>query len=518
MSAVPPSTQAATRRSTWLDVVERVCNRLPNPITLFVLLAGLVLVASAVVSSLGWTVAHPRDGSPIAAVNLLSRANVQRCFTESVKNFVEFAPLGIVLVAMIGVGVADRGGLIAATLSGFVRAVPPRFLTAAIVFAGIMSHVAGDAGLIIVPPIAAVLFVSAGRHPIAGIAAAFAGVGGAFSATLLPTMLDVVLANMSQNAVTDARLSDAAYRVNILGNYYFMLVSALLLTLVATLVTTRIIEPRLGPWRAPADTASNTIDEDPPHVARRGLRAAVISIFITFALIALLVLPPDAPLRATAGDTLIQRIEPFLSSMVVWILLLFLIPGIAYGVSAGRIRSDHDVARLASESMNTMGGYIVLAFFAAQFIKYFAWSNLGAMLAVAGADLLRAMNFHGTPLLLCFVIFLALLNLFITSASAKWAVIAPVFVPMFMQLGYTPEATQLVFRIGESCTNIVTPLFPYLPLILGFCRRYDPNMRNGSLLALMLPYSLAFLVAWSALLVTWIWLALPIGPDVGLRL
>lgn len=513
------------RRSTWLDAIERAGNRLPHPITLFVLLAALVLVASVVASHLGLSVTHPRDGSTIRAVNLLNREGVQRCFTEAVRNFVGFAPLGIVLAAMIGVGVAERSGLIAATLHAFVRGVPARWLTTAVVFAGIMSHLAGDAGFLIIPPVAAVLFVSVGRHPLAGIAAAFAGVAGAFSASLLPTMLDVLLADLTRQAAEGSHLLKPNYTIQILGNYYFMAASAVLLTGVGTWVTTRFVEPRLGRWTqpvpsggddGPAATVAHDLEPLDPAVERRGLRAALLALGVTLGLMALLVVFPGAPLRA-AGGSLLQQIQPFLTSMVVQILLVFLIPGIVFGVSTGRIRNDHDAARMASETMSTMGGYIVLAFFAAQFINYFAWSNLGAMLAIGGAKLLLAMHFHGAPLFIAFIVLIALLNLFISSASAKWAVVAPVFVPMFMQLGYAPEATQLFFRIGASCTNVVTPLLPYLPILLAFGRRYDPTLRPGTFIAMMVPYSLAFLVAWTGLLIVWLMLGLPFGPGVGLN-
>lgn len=497
---------------TALDAIERLGNALPNPATLFLLMAAIVLVASAVTASLGVTVLHPKDGSAITAVNLLSRDGLRRMFTEAVKNFVGFAPLGTVLVAMIGIGVAEATGLIGVLMRAFVMAMPRGLLTAAVVFTGINANQAADAGIIILPPLGALLFAAAGRHPLAGLAAAFAGVSGGFSANFLPSTLDVLLAGFTQEAVTASKLLPG-YSVQLLGNYWFMVAATPLLTVLGTWVTHRFVEPRLGPWKGEAHAPLEGLTPD----ERRGLIAAGCATLLTALGFVALVMPGWGPLRSE-GATTIERLKPFFDSMVTLVLLAFFVPGLAYGLATRKIRNDHDVMRMTSDTVASMAPYIVLAFCAAQFVSYFAWSNLGAIVAIGGAQFLRGLGLQGGPLLVGFVLFAATLNLLITSASAKWAIVASIFVPMFALLGFTPEATQAVFRVGDSSTNIVTPLLPYMPFILAAAQRYDPKAGSGTLISLMLPYSVVFLVMWMALLLVFYALGWDIGPGVGMRL
>ncbi len=499
-------------RGGMLDAIERFGNALPNPITMFVLLAFTVLVMSAIASAMGWSVVHPKDGSIILADNLLDRAGIQRIFTEAIKNFMGFAPLGTVLAAMIGIGVAERGGLVPVLLRATVMNVPRKLLTATIVFVGVNANLAADAGIVLLPPIAAMLFAAVGRHPLAGIAAAFAGVAGGFSANLLPSTLDVLLAGFTQEAVDASRLFDG-YRVQVLGNYWFLAVSTPFLTVLGTWVTHRFVEPRLGAWSGNAGEGLETLT----RAERRGLVAAGIAMLVTLGGFALLAIPAGAPLRGE-GATLLDQLKPFFDSMVLMVLLLFLIPGLAYGIAAGTIKNDHDVAIMTGETMGTMGGYIVLAFAASQFIAWFAWSNLGAIVAISGAEALSSAGFQGGTLLLAFILLTAGLDLFMSSASAKWAIMAPVFVPMFVLLGFTPEATQVVYRIGDSSVNIISPLMPYMPFILAYAQRYAPRTGMGTLITMMLPYSIVFLVMWTLLLLVFYWLGWPIGPGVGIPL
>ena len=506
---------ARSRRSfldVALDGIERLGNALPNPATMFLIMAGLVVLVSALISALGVTVLHPKDGSVIAPVSLLTREGVRRMFSEATRNFTGFAPLGTVLVAMIGIGVAEATGLVAVAMRAFVGAMPRTLLTAAIVFVGINANQAADAGIIVLPPLGAVLFAAAGRHPLAGLAAAFAGVAGGFSANLLPSTLDVLLIGFTQEAVTASRLLPG-YHAQVLGNYWFMVAATPLLTILGTWVTDHIVEPRLGPWKG----ESGPRVEDLTREEKRGLKAAVVASVLTLAGFIALTLPGVGPLRVEGGN-LLEQLKPFFDSMVTLVLLMFLVPGLAYGIAAGNIRGDHDVMRMTSNTMATMGGYIVLAFCAAQFVNYFAWSNLGSIVAITGAGALRSLGFEGGPLLAAMVVFAATLNLLITSASAKWAIVAPIFVPMFALLGFTPEGTQVVFRVGDSCTNIVTPLMPYMPFILAAAQRYVPQTGMGTIITLMLPYSGVFLVAWTALLLLFYFLGWDIGPGVGLRL
>lgn len=494
-----------------LDRIERVGNRLPHPVTLFLLLTLGVLIASAVVAGLGLTVVHPRDGSTLAAVNLLTRDGIRRLFTEAVRNFTGFAPLGTVLVTMLGIGVAEGSGLFGVALRALVAAIPRSLLTATVVFAGVNANQAADAGIIVLPPLAALVFAAAGRHPLAGIAAAFAGVAGGFSANLLPSTLDVLLAGLTQEAVDASKLLPG-YTVGILGNYYFMVAATPVLTVAGTWVTERLVEPRLGPWRGDAEKRDGLDDAE-----RRGLKAAGLATAVMLVLVAVLALAPWSPLRGE-GATALERLDPFFDSLVVLIMAVFFVPGLAYGIAAGTIRNDHDVARLTGDAMATMGTYIVLAFVAAQFVATFAWSNLGAILAISGADGLRGLGLGGATLLVGLVGFTAFLDLFTASASAKWAFMGPVFVPMFALLGFTPEGTQAVYRVGDSCVNIITPVMPYMPFILAYVQRYAPKAGVGSIIAMMLPYSVAFLILWTGLLLLFYWFGWPIGPGVHLRM
>jgi aminobenzoyl-glutamate transport protein len=510
---VTEGTAAAARRGRLeraLDALERAGNRLPHPITLFAILAGAVIVASAVTAALGVAVTHPADGSTLRATSLLDAAGVRRMLTEAVRNFTGFAPLGTVLVAMIGIGVAEASGFIAVAMRALVMAMPGRLLTPAVVFTGVMANQAADAGLVVLPPVAAMLYAASGRHPLAGIAAAFAGVAGGFSANLLPSTLDVLLAGLSQEALDASKLLPG-YQVQILGNWWFLAAATPVLMVVGTWVTHRFVEPRLGRWQG----AAGALEPLTP-AERRGLRAALVaSLAVVAAIVALAM--PGSPLRGE-GDSLIRQLEPMFASLVVLLMLAFFVPGLVYGMVAGTIRSDHDVARMTGDTLATMGGYIALAFVAAQFTSWFAWSNLGAVLAISGAGGLRQLGLQGPALLVGFVLLAAFINLFITSASAKWAVMAPIFVPMLALLGFTPEGTQAVFRVGDSCTNIVTPLMPYMPFVLTAAQRYVPRAGAGTLIALMLPYSATFLVMWTTLLLLFYALGWPLGPGVGFRL
>lgn len=511
-NAPPRTTPAPPRRSSWLDVVERLGNRLPQPATLFAALGLLVLIASWLCESLGVTAIHPKDGARIVADNLLDREGVRRIFTEAVRNFVGFAPLGTVLVAMLGIGLAEASGLIAAALRAFVLCVPRGLLTAGVVFAGVNANLAADAGIIVLPPLAAMLFMAVGRHPLAGIAAAFAGVAGGFSANMLPSTLDVLLAGLTQEAVDASRLLPG-YRVNILGNYWFLIAATPVLTALGTWVTHRFVEPRLGAWRA---EAPSTLEPLSP-LERKGLAAAGLALVASLVAMALLTLLPGAPLMGE-GASILERLRPFFEVMVVWVFLLAFIPGLAYGIATRSIRNDQDVSRMMGDTMATMGTYIVLAFAAAQFVNWFAWSNLGAILAIRGADAMRELGLHGGPLLASFVLLTLLLDLFTVSATAKWAVVAPIFVPMFTLLGFTPEATQAAYRVGDSCANVVTPLMPYMPFIITYVQRYDPKAGTGTIVSMMLPYTLVFLVAWTTLLLVFFYAGWPIGPGTPMRM
>jgi aminobenzoyl-glutamate transport protein len=519
MSDHPDVTQANEKPSMvirFLQAMERAGNRLPDPVSLFLILIGIVMVASWVAAAVGWSAVHPGTGETIDPVNLFEGEQVRRIFTDMARTFADFPPLGLVLLVMLGIGVAERSGLIETGLKAFVSAVPSSLLSAAVVFAGMMSSLAVDAGYVVLIPLGAVIFYGVGRHPLAGLAAAFAGVSGGFSANLLVTGLDVLLVAFTEPA---AHILDPEYTVLVTANYYLMIALVPIFTVAGTLVTEKVVEPALGSYD------SSHAEEGLPEPGgaeealtpeeRRGLKMAGIWLLVAMVGVALLVVPTPwwvPPLYDPDAELFINRIGPFLSSIVALMLFLFFIPGLAYGISTGAIKSDRDAAEMTAETMASMGAYIVLAFVAAHLVAFFAWSNLGLILSVAGADGLRAVGFTGIPLIVAFVIVAAGMNLLIGSASAKWAIMAPIFVPMLMQVNYSPELVQAAYRIGDSVTNILTPLLPYFPLVIIFAQKYDRKVGIGTILSAMLPYSVAFFIVGTLTLVAWMLLGLPLGP------
>ncbi|KGX88657.1 aminobenzoyl-glutamate transporter [Pontibacillus halophilus JSM 076056 = DSM 19796] len=489
----------------FLDFIERVGNKLPHPITLFAILAVLVLLLSAGISALGIEVEHPgKEGEIVQVKNLLSDEGIVYIFGSMTDNFIGFAPLGIVLLTMLGIGIAERSGLISAMLRGFVQSVPNRLVTLGLVFAGIMSSVASDAGYVVLPPLGAVIFAALGRHPLAGLAAAFASVSAGFSANLLLSATDPLLGELTIDA---ARILNPEYAetMNIAMNYYFIIVSVFLLTLVGTFVTEKIIEPRLGTYQGEYVGSMDKLTS----TEKKGIVWSVVATIVSAALFALLIVPEGAPMRGEGGS-IVQ--SPFMSSLVPIITILFFIPGLVYGLVTKEIKSDKDVANQLSDTMASMGMFIVLAFTAGQFVAYFTESNMGLVLGVFGAEFLDSINLSGIPLILTFIVISAFINLFIGSASAKWAMMAPVFVPIMMQLGYSPELTQMAYRIADSSTNIITPLMTYFAIIIAFAQKYDKNMGIGTMISVMIPYSIFFLISWTILLIVWMLLGIDLGP------
>jgi aminobenzoyl-glutamate transport protein len=493
----------------FLGGIERAGNVLPHPATLFVILAAVVLILSAITAALGVSVSHPGTGETVSVVNLLTIPGLHRILTSLVTNFTGFAPLGTVLVAILGISVADGSGLISAALRAVVLSAPPRLLTVVVVFAGVMSHMASDVGYVLVIPLGAMVFLAVGRHPLAGLAAAFAGVSGGFSANFLLGPTDPLLAGLTQEA---ARILDPAYVVTAAANYYFMAVSALLIVLVGTWITETVVEPRFGEYRGgekPEELKALGAAE------KRGLRFALVAALLFIGTLLWGLVPSGGFLRDPATDGILR--SPFLSGIVAVIFTAGALVGLAYGIGARTVRSDSDVMKAMEKGMATMSLYLVLAFFAAQFVAFFNWTNLGVITAVKGAELLRASGIGGIPLIISFVVVTVLLDLVLGSASAKWAVMAPVFVPMLMLLGYSPELSQAAYRIGDSVANIITPLMSYFPLVVAFAQRYDKQAGIGTIMATMMPYSAAFFILWTLLLVTWYLFGLPLGPGAGLH-
>lgn len=501
------------KRTNWLSraltVIERVGNALPHPGTLFAGMALLVIIASFVASRFDLVVVHPGTLEEIRPVNLMSVTGLHRILTQMVTNFTSFAPLGTVLVAMLGIGIAEGSGLIGAALRLLVISAPRRLLTFVLVLAGVLSNTASEIGYVLLVPLAAAIFLAAGRHPIAGLAAAFAGVSGGYSANLLLGTIDPLLAGLSEEA---AAIVAPGYQVNPAANYYFMAVSVPFIALVGTWVTEKVVVPRLGEY---------TGDERPEELRdltrqeSRGLRWALVALV----LLTILLVWSALPVGSMAGAGWLRDPEtggllrsPFMSGIVAMIFIVGAVPGIAYGLGAGTYKSDAQVMAGMGKAMETLGLYMVLVFFAAQFVAYFNWTNLGLIVAVKGASLLGSSGLGPIPLLLSFVLVAGFINLFMGSASAKWAIMAPVFVPMLMLLGYSPEITQTAYRIGDSTTNIISPMMTYFALIVAFVERYDRKAGIGTVIATMLPYTVAFLAIWMVLLVVFVVLGLPVGP------
>jgi len=493
-----------------LSIIERVGNALPHPITLFALLSVAVVVASGIATLFDLSAVHPATGVVVKPVSLLSIEGVHRMMRGLVHNFASFAPLGTVLVSLIGIAVAEHSGLLQAALRRLVLAAPAKLLTVIVVFAGILSNTASEIGYVLLVPLAGVMFQAAGRHPIVGMAAAFAGVSGGYSANLLLGTIDPLLAGLSQEA---AKIIEPDYEVNVAANYYFMFVSTFMVTLIGTLVTEKIIAPRFGE-SAKADPDDVKAIEPLSAAERRGLRAAGAVFALLIGIILVGLVPEDGFLREIGTGSVLK--SPVLAGVVAVIFIVGVSTGVAYGVAAGTIKSDVDVVDGMGQSMSTLGSYIVLVFFAAQFVAFFNWTNLGLILAVEGAETLRALNMSSIPLFLGFIALTALVNLVMGSASAKWALMAPVFVPMFMLLGYSPEVTQAAYRVGDSVTNIISPMMSYFVLIIAFMQRYEPKAGMGTIISVMLPYSIAFAIAWSILFSIWLTMGWPFGPGAPL--
>ncbi|WP_097027825.1 AbgT family transporter [Clostridium peptidivorans] len=506
------------RKGGFLDWVERVGNKLPHPAAIFVILIFAIIIISDLCARAGVSVqfnmVDKTNGgtklTDIKAVSLLTADGIRYMFTSAVNNFTSFAPLGTVLVAMLGVGLAEETGLIQAVLRKAVLSTPKSLVTVIVVLLGVMSNIASDAGYVVLIPLGAIVFLGFGRHPIAGLAAAFAGVSGGFSANLLIGTTDPLLGGITTEA---ARLIDASYKVAPTANYYFMVASTFLITAIGTFVTEKIVEPRLGKYdKAPTENATELSAEE-----KKGLKSAGIAFAIFMIVLLALVVPYNGILRDPKTHEIIGH-TPFMDGIVPIIALFFFIPGVAYGIASGKIKNNKDVANSVGKSMGKMGGYLVLVFVASQFVAYFGKTNLGTILAAKGAKFLNSTGLTGIPLVLLFTILTAFINLFMGSASAKWAIMAPVFVPMFMAIGFSPEFTQATFRVGDSCTNIITPLMAYFALIVTFAEKYDEDAGIGTLISTMLPYSMLFLLGWSILLIIWYSAGIPLGPNAPIHI
>lgn len=513
----------------WLGAIEKIGNSLPHPVALFALFTAAIVAFSWIFDVTGLSVTGQVivDGvlkeQRIEVKSLLTKEGIQYMLTGAISNFTGYAPLGMTLVAMIGVGVAEQSGFIHTLLRAAVKNTPAKLITPALVFLGVMSNAASDAGYVLLIPLGAMVFQAYGRHPLAGMAAVFAGVSGGFSANLLVGALDTLLAGITQTAVD---ILNPSYEVAVMGNYIFLAVSTFLITVLGTWVTNRWVEPRLYSGIEGGilqkDAGDMDVSLQDRHLGtitlsqRAGMKKAGIVLILYIGIIVALCIPAESVFRNENGSILGRPASPFLESIVILITLLFFIPAVVYGKSVGRFKNHRDICDAMAHAMSTMGSFLALAFVSSQFINYFQYTQIGTIVAVAGANFFQKAQIGLVPLMVIFVLFSAGMNLFLGSASAKWNILAPVFVPMFMLLGYTPELCQLAYRIGDSCTNVITPMMTYYAVILAFVRRYNKDAGVGTLTALMMPYSITFLVGWTLLLIIWLLLGLPIGIGTGL--
>ncbi len=490
-----------------LAAVERAGNKLPDPAVLFIALLFIVWILSWLLSGISFDVVDPRSGEPLRIINQLSGSSLTEFFSVLVTNFTHFHPVGVVLVAMLGIGVAEHTGFINSGLRAMMAVTARWLLTPMVILVGIVSHTAVDAGYVLVIPLGGVIFYAAGRHPLAGIAAAFAGVSGGFSANFVPSALDPMLQGISQ---AGAQIIDPSIVLNPLNNYFFTTASTLLIVALGWFLTEKVVEPRLQTTAVDGDLADLPTMEALTDKERSSLRKALIAMLLGIAVLIATSLPAGSAWRAPDGE-LTTGAAPLMKSIVPLIFMLFLLPGIVYGIASGSIKTSRDMIAGMTKAMTGMGYYLVIMFFIAQFIYAFGQSNLGVLLALQGAAVLKALALPGAITITGIIILTGFINLFVGSASAKWALLAPIFIPMLMQLGISPDLAQAAYRVGDSSTNIITPLMPYFPLVVVFCQRYVKSTGIGTVTAMMLPYSVTFLVVWTIFLLIYWALGFPLG-------
>ncbi|WLR47349.1 AbgT family transporter [Halobacillus litoralis] len=500
------STKKAKGFSRLLNGVEKVGNKLPDPFMLFVYLSVFTIIGSWIISLFGVTTTQPGTGEEIAIKSLISGEGLQYILTSMLENFTGFKPLGLVLAMMLGIGLANKVGLLETAIKSTILKAPKSLITYAVIFVGILGNLASDAAFVIVPPLAAMVFYTLGRHPLAGLAAGFAGVGSGFTANIIIAGTDALLSGISTEVMESL---DSNIVVTPVDNWYFMIVSVVVLSVTGALITEKIVEPRLGKYEGEGGTEL----EESTKLEKRGFRNAVFAALGFIAILIVAIAIPGSALRNEEGGIIPS---PFLSGIVPIILLFFITIGVAYGVTVKKITSTRDISGYMGEAMKEMSGFIVLIFAAAQFIAYFDWTNIGTWIAVSGANFLGSINMTGLPVVIGFVFLTALMNMFIFSGSAQWALEAPIFLKMFYLLDYHPAFIQAAYRIADSSTNIITPMNPYIIIVLAFMKEYDKKAGLGTLIALMLPYAVIFLSVWIVLLLAFALLGIPFGPGVGM--
>ncbi|SDU00648.1 aminobenzoyl-glutamate transport protein [Amycolatopsis keratiniphila] len=495
-----------------LDGVERLGNKLPHPFWLFVILSGVLALASWGLSAAGVSAVNPATGKTVEAKNLLSADGVRMMVTDAVKSYTSFPPLGTILVVMLGVAVAERSGLLAAVLRSGVSKVSPRWVTFALAFTGMVSHVASDAAYVVLIPLGALAFRAVGRSPILGIVVAFVSISAGYDASPLITPTDAILSGLTTAA---AQTIDPAYSVTPLANYFFSLASSVVLAAVITLVTEKVLARRAEEMPVDADAEEDDLGSlKLSREERRGLLAALIALAVFVVALVLAVLPASSPLRGKGGSIIES---PLLTSISIFLALGFLAAGWAYGKVAGTVTSSRDIPGFMAHGFREMAPILVLFFAISQFLAYFKWTGIGEITAINGAGLLKSAGVSGPVIMLGILVVVTLVNLIVTSGSAQWALIGPVFVPMLMLLDIPPETTQALYRIADSCTNAITPMSPYFVMALGFLQRYRRSAGIGTLFSMTVPLSFALLVVWTLLFfVFWVF-GIPLGPGAPVR-
>lgn len=493
----------------WIEVMG---NKLPHPFWLFVWIIGFIIVLSFIASLTGLSAVDPGTGDVVKPVNLISGEGLRRFVQEMVTNFAHFAPFGLVLVMLMGVSIAEKSGLLTIILRTMAFAVPRKVVLPVIFIIGACGNIGSDAGVVVVPPIAALIFMQMGLHPIAGLIAGYAGATAGFTANLFIAGTDVLLAGISTEVIQKI---DPAIEVSATANWYFMIVSTLMLGAVGAFIVSRFTIPRCKGFSM-GDEGVQAYEEKPRLTAieKRGLKMAGIGVLVYIGFILLLTVPSWAPLRDQETGGLVP--SPFLRGLVPVLFFFFAIPGYIYGKITGSIKEPDDALKLMEDGMKDLSGYIVLMLIVAQFVNMFSWSRLDTILAINGAEFLQATGLTGPLLFVLFMVIIAVINIFMGSGSAKWAIFAPIFIPMLAQLNYSPAFIQLVYRIGDSITNSISPLYPYFPLLIGWVRKYDKSVGIGTILSLLIPYAIILFVMWAIILFAWYWLNIPIGPGEGI--
>lgn len=491
-----------------LGWIERVGNKIPHPFMLFLNLLIFVAIFSFIFSVLGIEAVNPSTGEVVTVNNILSGEGIEYALKNLVSNFIGFAPLGLVLTMTLGLGLAEEVGFMGTFMKATILGAPEKLVVFVVFLIGIIGNIASDAATIIIPPLAGMIFMYLGRNPIAGIAAGYAGTTAGFSANILIAGTDALLAGITNEAT---KITNGP-TIEVTANWYFMIASTFLLAAVGTFVNNRIIEPRLGKYtgKSKAEGSTEITSEE-----RKSLRKSGIAALIYVGIIVAMAFPQDSFLRNPETGSLVIR-STLMSSLIPLLLFLFLIVGITYGVSIGYIKSSSDVPKIMTNAMKGMAGFMVLAFIIGQFIGWFNWTNLGLLIAVKAAGLISATGFVGIPLFIAYILIVTVVNLFIGSGSAKWSILAPIFVPMFNLLGYHPAWTQVLYRIADSCTNVISPLNAYMPIILSYMHEYDEKAGIGTLISIMIPYSVVFLVVWTIFAMIWFTIGLPLGPGAPL--